>query len=155
MIGAVRAARPDIALSCTSSPSFPGETEADFDATLQLIEEVGYASAFSFKYSRRPGTPAAAMAGQVAEEVKDERLARLQALLGARGNALNGSLVGRTVPVLFEALRCHPANPGTVSRPAGGLHVDGPEHLIGRIAPVTIAKAAMMSLTGDLALEPA
>ena len=81
LVERIRAARPDIALSGDFIVGFPGEREADFEATLALVREVRYASAFSFKYSRRPGTPAAAMPGQVAEAVKAERLARLQALL--------------------------------------------------------------------------
>ena len=79
----------------TSSSAFPARRDADFEATLRLVREVGYASAFSFKYSRRPGTPAAAMPGQVAEAVKDERLARLQALLDDQQAAFNAGQVGR------------------------------------------------------------
>src|SRR5579872_6544262 len=81
LVERIRAARPDIALSGDFIVGFPGEREADFEATLQLVRDVGYASAFSFKYSRRPGTPASAMAGQVPDAVKADRLARLQALL--------------------------------------------------------------------------
>jgi tRNA-2-methylthio-N6-dimethylallyladenosine synthase len=134
---------------------FPGETEADFEATLQLIEETRYASAFSFKYSRRPGTPASAMPGQVAEEVKDERLARLNALLARQQKAHNHSMVGRTLPVLFERPGRHPGQILGRSPYLQAVHVDGPASLIGQIAPVRIGQAAMMSLTGDLVLEPA
>jgi tRNA-2-methylthio-N6-dimethylallyladenosine synthase len=95
LVEKIRAARPDIALSCDFIVGFPGEREADFEATLQLIGEVSFASAFSFKYSRRPGTPAAAMPGQVAEEVKSERLARLNALLDEQRRAFNQAQVGR------------------------------------------------------------
>ncbi len=95
LVERIRAARPDIALSGDFIVGFPGERDADFEATLQLVREVGYASAFSFKYSRRPGTPAAAMPGQVADEVKAERLARLQALLDAQQQAFNAAQVGR------------------------------------------------------------
>jgi tRNA-2-methylthio-N6-dimethylallyladenosine synthase len=154
LVAKVRAARPDIALSCDFIVGFPGETDADFEATLQLIGEVGYASAFSFKYSRRPGTPAAAMPGQVAEEVKDERLARLLALLEQQQRAFNASLVGRTVPVLFERPGRHPGQILGRSPYLQAVHADGPESLIGRIVPVKIAKSAMMSLTGALVLEP-
>src|SRR6185437_11639928 len=79
LLDRVRAARSDIAMSGDFIVGFPGETDADFEATMQLVREVGYASAFSFKYSRRPGTPAAAMPGQTPDAVKAERLARLQA----------------------------------------------------------------------------
>src|SRR5207253_7309556 len=102
LIEAVRAARPDIAISGDFIVGFPGEREADFEATLQLVREVGYASAFSFKYSRRPGTPAAAMPGQIAEAVKDERLRRLNDLLEVQQQAFNDAQPGRTLPVLFE-----------------------------------------------------
>src|SRR5205085_3486017 len=102
LIETIRAARPDIAISGDFIVGFPGERDADFEATLSLVREVGYASAFSFKYSRRPGTPAAAMQGQVDEAIKEERLARLQALLGEQQQAFNEAVVGRTAPVLFE-----------------------------------------------------
>jgi tRNA-2-methylthio-N6-dimethylallyladenosine synthase len=154
LIGRMRAARPDMAISGDFIVGFPGETEADFEATLQLIRETRYASAFSFKYSRRPGTPASAMAGQVAEEVKDERLARLNALLTQQQKAFNDSQVGRTLPVLFERPGRHAGQILGRSPYLQAVHVDGPAHLIGRIAPVRIGKAAMNSLTGDLAPQP-
>lgn len=97
-----RAARPDIALSGDFIVGFPGESEADFEATLQLVDAVGYAQAFSFKYSPRPGTPAATMADQVAPEVMDERLQRLQAALNRDQIAFNQASVGKTCPVLVE-----------------------------------------------------
>lgn len=102
LIDRLRAARPDIALSGDFIVGFPGETDADFQATLDLVGRVGYASAFSFKYSIRPGTPAAGLVGQVPEPVKAERLAALNALLAGQQSAFNASLVGRTVPVLLE-----------------------------------------------------
>lgn len=98
----VRAARPDIALSGDFIVGFPGETDADFEATMQLVREVGYASAFSFKYSPRPGTPGAEMDGHVPEAVKDERLQRLQTLLVEQQQAFTVSMVGRTMPTLIE-----------------------------------------------------
>jgi tRNA-2-methylthio-N6-dimethylallyladenosine synthase len=98
----VRAARPDIALSGDFIVGFPGETEAEFEETLKLIEAVGYAQAFSFKYSPRPGTPAADMDGQVTREVMDERLQRLQALLNTQQLAFNQTRVGRRCDVLLE-----------------------------------------------------
>ncbi len=98
----VRAARPDIALSGDFIVGFPGETEADFVDTLSLVEAVGYAQAYSFKYSQRPGTPAATMADQVPEAVKDERLARLQAALTAGSHAFNIASVGRHTEILLE-----------------------------------------------------
>jgi len=97
-----RAARADIAISGDFIVGFPGETEADFEATMQLVDRVGYAQAFSFKYSARPGTPAAAMDGQVPREVMDERLQRLQAALNRDQLAFNRRCVGKTCAVLVE-----------------------------------------------------
>jgi tRNA-2-methylthio-N6-dimethylallyladenosine synthase len=102
LIERIRRARPDIALSGDFIVGFPGETEAEFAETLSLVGEVGYAQAFSFKYSPRPGTPAALMADQVAPEVMDERLARLQAALGRDQLAFNRASVGRQCEVLIE-----------------------------------------------------
>ncbi|MEQ7874674.1 tRNA (N6-isopentenyl adenosine(37)-C2)-methylthiotransferase MiaB [Sphingomonas sp. ASV193] len=98
----VRAARPDIAISGDFIVGFPNETDADFEETLKIVEAVGYASAYSFKYSPRPGTPAATMDGQVAPEVMDERLQRLQAVIAAQSLAFNRATVGKTVPVLID-----------------------------------------------------
>ena len=102
IVARVRAARPDIALSGDFIVGFPGETEAEFEETLALVREVSYASAFSFKYSARPGTPAAEHEGQIAEDVKLDRLHRLQALLMEQQQAFNAGCVGRTLPVLLE-----------------------------------------------------
>jgi len=100
IISRLRAIRPDIALSTDIIVGFPGETEREFEATMQLVRDVTFASAFSFKYSSRPGTPAAAMVGQVSEEAKTERLHQLQASLFAQQAAFNAAQVGRTLPVL-------------------------------------------------------
>ena len=98
----VRAARPDIALSGDFIVGFPGETEEDFTATLNLVDEVGYASAYSFKYSPRPGTPAATMEDQIAPEIMDERLQRLQARITAHQVAFNRASIGKETEVLIE-----------------------------------------------------
>ncbi|MBY6014544.1 tRNA (N6-isopentenyl adenosine(37)-C2)-methylthiotransferase MiaB [Qipengyuania gaetbuli] len=103
-----RAARPDLALSGDFIVGFPGETDAEFEETLRLVDEVGYAQAFSFKYSPRPGTPAASMDGQIAKEVMDERLQRLQAALNRDQLAFNQGTVGRTCEVLVERKGKHP-----------------------------------------------
>ena len=145
----IRAARPDIALSGDFIVGFPGEREADFEATLQLVREVGYASAFSFKYSRRPGTPAAAMPGQVPDEVKAERLARLQALLDEQQRAFNTAQVGRTLPVLFEKTGRREGQIAGRSPYLQAVHCDGEERLIGKIAPVRIVSAGPNSLAGE------
>jgi tRNA-2-methylthio-N6-dimethylallyladenosine synthase len=101
LIAKVRAARPDIALSADFIVGFPGETEADFEATLNLVRRVGYAQAFSFKYSPRPGTPAAVLP-QISADVKKDRLTRLQALLLEQQASFNRSCIGRTLSVLLE-----------------------------------------------------
>ena len=144
----IRAARPDIALSSDFIVGFPGETDADFDATLALIKEVRFASAFSFKYSRRPGTPASAMAGQIDEAVKTERLARLQALLELQQRAFNAEQVGTVAPVLFERPGRHAGQVIGRSPYLQAVHCEGPLDLIGRIEAVSIVAAAHNSLTG-------
>jgi tRNA-2-methylthio-N6-dimethylallyladenosine synthase len=151
----IRAARPDIALSSDFIVGFPGETEADFEATLDLIREVVFAGAFSFKYSRRPGTPAAAMPGQVDEAVKTGRLARLQALLEIQQRAFNAAQVGRALPVLFERSGRHPGQIIGRSPYLQAVHCEGGEALIGQIATARIVSAAHNSLAGALMLETA
>jgi tRNA-2-methylthio-N6-dimethylallyladenosine synthase len=151
LVERLRAARPDLALSSDFIVGFPGESEADFEATLQLVEAVGYAQAYSFKYSARPGTPAAAMPNQVPEPVKVERLARLQTLLGRQQRAFNKACIGRTMPVLFD-------RPG---RRAGQLvgrspylqavHVEAGTAHMGALAEVRIETATLNSLGGRLA----
>ena len=158
LIEKIRAARPDIAVSGDFIVGFPGERESDFEATLNLVREVGYATAFSFKYSRRPGTPAAAMPGQVEEAVKDERLARLNALLDEQARAFNAGQVGRVLPVLFERPGRHPGQLIGRSPYLQAVHATAPDRLIGQIVPVRIEAAARMSLAGALVseeLEPA
>ena len=155
LIERIRAARPDIAMSGDFIVGFPGERDGDFEKTLELVREVGFASAFSFKYSRRPGTPASAMPGQVEEPVKAERLDRLNQLLDDQQRAFNASQVGKTLPVLFEKAGRHPGQIVGRSPYLQAVHVSGGEHLIGTIVPVRIESAAKMSLAGVLANEPA
>jgi tRNA-2-methylthio-N6-dimethylallyladenosine synthase len=102
ILARVRKLRPDIALSSDFIIGFPGETEDDFEQTMTLVAAVGYQSAYSFKYSPRPGTPAANMQGLVPEKVKTERLMRLQTLLNSQAFDFNTKTIGLTVPVLFE-----------------------------------------------------
>jgi tRNA-2-methylthio-N6-dimethylallyladenosine synthase len=146
----IRAARPDLALSGDFIVGFPGETEADFQATLDLVREARYASAFSFRYSRRPGTPAAALPNQIDRETGEERLHRLQALLTQQQAAFNAAQVGRVLPVLFE-------KPGRKTGQAIGrspylqsVHAENAGGLIGQIAEVEIVSAATNSLAGVL-----
>ena len=157
LIEKIRASRADMAISGDFIVGFPGERESDFEATLQLVRDVNYASAFTFKYSRRPGTPAAAMPGQVAEEVKDERLARLNALLDEQARAFNQSQVGRILPVLFERPGRHEGQLIGRRPYLQAVHAMAAPHMIGQIVPVRIEAAARMSLSGVLteALTPA
>lgn len=151
LVGELRAARPDLALSSDFIVGFPGETEADFEATLALVEEIGFAQAYSFKYSPRPGTPAAAMPNQVAEEVKAERLARLQTLLNAQQVAFNRSCVGTTMPVLLDRRGAKPGQLVGRSPYMQAVHVAAGEHLMGEIVPLLIDGAHPNSLSGRLA----
>jgi tRNA-2-methylthio-N6-dimethylallyladenosine synthase len=155
LIECIRAARPDIAISGDFIVGFPGERDSDFEATLSLVREVGYASAFSFKYSRRPGTPAAAMMGQVAPEVADARLQTLQMLLVEQQKAFNAAQVGRVLPVLFEKPGRHPGQLIGRSPYLQSVHLEAPAALMGQIAPARIASAGQNSLAGQLALERA
>lgn len=150
LIERLRDLRPDIAVSGDFIVGFPGEQESDFADTLKLVEDIDYASAFSFKYSRRPGTPGAAMAGQVDEAVKTERLARLQALLDSQQQAFNASMVGRRLPVLFEREGRNPGQLGGRSPYLQAVHCDGPSNLIGQIALVDILSASKNALGGRL-----
>jgi tRNA-2-methylthio-N6-dimethylallyladenosine synthase len=154
-VSRIRAARPDIALSGDLIVGFPGETEADFEATMALVREVRYAACFTFKYSRRPGTPASAMPGQVDEEVKSERLARLLSLIEDQQRAFNAATVGRTVPVLFERKGRRPGQLIGKSPYLQMVWADAPAELLGQIASVTIDGLGANSLSGTLAGTPA
>jgi tRNA-2-methylthio-N6-dimethylallyladenosine synthase len=147
----LRGARPDLALSSDFIVGFPGETEADFEATLSLIREVEFAMAYSFKYSARPGTPAAILPGQVPEAVRTERLDRLQSLLREQQQAFNAAMIGRRLPVLLEKLGRHPGQLIGRSPYLQSVHVEAPESLIGRVLPVEIVTLSPNSLAGRLA----
>ena len=153
LVERIRSARPDIALSSDFIVGFPGETEADFQATLNLIEDVGYASAFSFKYSRRPGTPAAVASEQVDPSIKTERLAILQSRLRVQQNAFNNTFVGSTIPVLFE--RSGQIGGQIVGRSPWlqSVYCQASQDLVGSEAPVNITSAGANSLAGRQALE--
>ncbi|BCG68875.1 tRNA-2-methylthio-N(6)-dimethylallyladenosine synthase [Mesorhizobium sp. 113-1-2] len=151
LLDRIRTARPDIALSGDFIVGFPGETEADFEATMELVRQVNYASAFSFKYSPRPGTPGAEMADHVPETVKDERLQRLQALLLKQQQDFGSSLVGRTIDTLIE-------KPGRQAGQKVGrspwlqpVIVDEKAGEIGDIIQVRITKTGYNSLFAELA----
>lgn len=151
VIEKLRTARPDLALSSDFIVGFPGETDKDFEATMEVVRQVGYAQAFSFKYSRRPGTPAAAMPGQVAEAVKDERLVKLQALLRAQQTAFNAACEGQVMDVLFDGVGLR--REGHVfgrSPTMQAVHAKGPASLVGQIARVRVTKGSPNSLMGDI-----
>tara|TARA_R110002126_G_scaffold210208_2_gene356819 strand:- start:543 stop:1913 length:1371 start_codon:yes stop_codon:yes gene_type:complete len=150
LIARMREVRPDIAISGDFIVGFPGETDADFEDTMRCVREIGYASAFSFKYSRRPGTPGAAMPNQVDETVKTTRLHALQALLDEQQTDFNRSQIGRTLPVLFEKAGRLPGQLHGRSPYLQSVHVDGPAELIGRIGQVEIEAASRNSLSGRL-----
>lgn len=149
-IAKVRKARPDIALASDFIVGFPGETEQDFEDTMELVRAVGYAGAYSFKYSKRPGTPASEMYGQVASDVADDRLQRLQALIHEQQRAFNAAKVGETFDVLFSGKG---RNEGQIlgrSPWLQSVHVAGPEQLIGQLHSVRIIGTMPNSLTGEL-----
>jgi len=149
-VEAIRKSRPDIALSSDFIVGFPGESEADFAATLDLVKEVGYAQAYSFKYSPRPGTPAAAVENQIPEEIKAERLTALQEVLNAQQKAFNEATAGKKLAVLFERPGKYPGQVVGRSPYMQAVHVtaDNPEKLIGMIKEVEILAAGPNSLEG-------
>src|SRR5438445_4594688 len=154
VIEALRGARDDMTFSSDFIVGFPGETEADFAATLALISQIGYAGAYSFKYSARPGTPAADMREMVSAAEMDERLERLQGLIDSQQSAFNLAAIGTTVDVLFE----RPArNPGQIVGRTAYLqpaHVMASPDIIGQVLPVTIGSLERYSLLGELAGPP-
>src|SRR6185437_12613282 len=148
LIAQIKNARPDIALSSDFIVGFPGESEADFEATLELIRDVGFAAAFSFKYSPRPGTPAADAAEQVDEAAKRERLARLQDLVEGQRQAFNRAMIGRTVDVLFEKKGRHAGQIAGKTPYLQAVQIEAPEHLIGEVLPIEIIGVGANSLFG-------
>jgi len=153
LIERIRATRSDIALSSDFIVGFPGETDEDFEATMSLVREVGYAQAFSFKYSARPGTPAASRK-QIPDDVKSARLEALQALLTEQQKAFNASCVGRTMSVLFEKSGRKPGQAVGRSPYLQPVHVDSAASLIGEIHDIRIQDALSNSLRGAFANAP-
>ncbi|MGQ0444852.1 MAG: tRNA (N6-isopentenyl adenosine(37)-C2)-methylthiotransferase MiaB [Beijerinckiaceae bacterium] len=149
IIADIRAARPDIALSSDFIVGFPGESEEDFAATLDLAEKVAFANAFSFKYSPRPGTPAA-LQDQIPESVKSERLARLQMVLDAQRRTFNRKMVGRTLDVLIEKPGRHAGQIVGKSPYFQAVQVEGSLDRIGEIVRAEIVAAGTNSLFGRL-----
>jgi tRNA-2-methylthio-N6-dimethylallyladenosine synthase len=145
----VRRARADIAFTSDFIVGFPGETEADFQATLDLVEEAGFAMAYSFKYSARPGTPAADM-DPVPEDEKTERLQRLQALIDRQWRKFNSDAVGQSMSVLFEKRGKLPGQLVGKSPYQHQVQADAPDSMIGETAKVRIVRAGTNSLFGEL-----
>jgi len=150
IVDRLRTARPDLALSSDFIVGFPGESDADFDDTMRLVEQVGFASAFSFKYSRRPGTPGATMDDQVPEAVKSARLHALQALLGDQARAFNESKVGQTVPVLFAEPGRKPGQLIGKTPWLQSVYAEGNARLIGRIVEARLTEGHANSLAGEI-----
>ncbi len=155
LVDRLRAARPDIALSSDFIVGHPGETAADFAATLDLIRRVRFAQAFSFKYSPRPGTPASGAPMQVPESEKDARLQELQALLRDQQTAFNASCDGLIIPVLVTGMGRKPGQIGGRSPWLQPVHAIGPASLIGRVVDMTVTAAHPNSLTATLDQERA
>jgi tRNA-2-methylthio-N6-dimethylallyladenosine synthase len=150
LVDRIRAARPAIALASDFIVGFPGEGDEDFGETLSIVKEVGYASAFSFRYSPRPGTPAATRADQVPEQIKADRLARLQGLIDASQQAFHRSRVGEVAEVLFERNGRHAGQIVGRSPWLSPVQVEADAGLIGAIKPVRIDAVGPNSLFGSL-----
>ncbi len=148
LIAKLRAARPDIALSSDFIVGFPGETEAEFEATLDLIRDVKFAQAFSFKYSPRPGTPAALLDKQIPEAVQDERLYKLQKLIREQQDAFNAATVGATVPVLYERAGRNAGQLIGKTPWLQAVHAQLPDDAAGKVLPTRILASGANSLSG-------
>jgi tRNA-2-methylthio-N6-dimethylallyladenosine synthase len=151
IIARVRKVRPDIAISGDFIMGFPGETDSEFEDTLKVFREVNYASAYSFKYSPRPGTPAATREDQIDDAVKTERLLRLQELVLKQTQAFNASCVGQTLPVLFEKPGRYDGQLIGRSPYLQSVHVSGQNLQIGQIANIAIKAVGPNSLSGQYA----
>src|SRR5262249_19390709 len=150
LIFEIRRARPDIALSSDFIVGFPGESEGDFEATMDLVETVGFANAFSFKYSPRPGTPAAESAHQIPEAVKAKRLSRLQSLLDEQRRAFNANAGGRTLDVLIEKPGRHAGQIAGKSPYLQPVQMEGSLDHIGKIVRTEIVSTGAHSLFARL-----
>lgn len=153
VIEKVRKARPDIALSSDFIVGFPGETEEDFNQTIDLIEKIKFSSAYSFLYSARPGTPAANMAPLIPEPVKAERLRRLQDLILSQGADFNSKFIGQTIPVLLDRKGRDPGQLHGRTPWNQPIHVCAPDHFCGRLESVRVTEAFAVSLGGEIAAQ--
>ncbi len=154
LIDRIRAARPDIALSSDFIVGFPGESDADFDDTLRLIADIRFASAYSFKYSPRPGTPAAELSEQIPLAVMDERLHRLQALVEQHRQAFNHAMVGRIVEILIERNGRHPGQLAGKTPYMQAVQIESATHRIGDRVLALIERAGSNSLFGRAVEQP-
>ena len=154
LVDRIRSARPDLALSTDLIVGFPDETEADFQATLDIVEQVGFAQAYTFKYSPRPGTPAALMPEQIAEDVKIDRLHRLQAALNRQQTSFNSRCVGRILAVLFDRRGRKPGQLIGRSPYLQAVHAEADSSALGCLLPVEIRSAGPNSLAGVVAPGP-
>ena len=154
LIDRIREARPDIALSSDFIVGFPGESEADFEETMRLIADVRFASAYSFKYSPRPGTPAAELSEQVPAAVMDERLYRLQTLVEQHRQEFNHAMVGRTVEILIERNGRHPGQLAGKTPYMQAVQIESATHRIGDRVMVLIERAGSNSLFGRAIEQP-
>ena len=155
IIRRLRAARPDVSISSDFIVGFPGETERDFQATMKLIAEIGFDDSYSFLYSPRPGTPAAELADDAPRGVKEERLARLQALIERQASAISQAMIGGTERVLVEGMARR--NPSELCGRSGGnrmVNFAGPPQLVGRMVDVGITAALTHSLRGEVRVIP-
>jgi tRNA-2-methylthio-N6-dimethylallyladenosine synthase len=150
IIEKLRTVRPDIAMASDFIVGFPGETDADFEDTMRLVRDVDYAQAYTFKYSARPGTPAATAEEKVPEPVKVERLAALQALIADQQVAFNRRFLGQTMPVLFD-------RPGRQAGQLAGrspwqhaVHATAPADWLGQVVEITVANAGPRGLSSDV-----
>ncbi len=150
LVRRARDARPDISFSSDFIVGYPGETDADFDASLALVHSVGFASSYAFKYSPRPGTPAAEAPGQIDAATKARRLATLQALLEAERQAFNQATVGRRLDVLFEKPGRREGQVIGRSPYMQAVFADGPQSLIGVMAEVEVVAVEPHSLRGRI-----
>lgn len=154
LIDRIREARPDIALSSDFIVGFPGESDADFEETMRLIGDVRFASAYSFKYSPRPGTPAAELSEQIAPSVMDERLYRLQALVEQHRQEFNRAMVGRTVEVLLERTGRHPGQLAGKTPYMQAVQIESTTLRVGDRVMVEIERAGSNSLFGRAVEQP-
>ena len=153
VIDRLRAARPDITFSSDFIVGFPGESDADFEDTMDLIRRVNYAQTYSFKYSARPGTPAANMQNLVHDSIASERLARLQALINEQQLKFNQSCAGLTLPVLFERKGKHEGQLSGKTPYFQSVNIQAPERLLNTIVDVKITEGFANSLSGEIVLQ--